>query len=82
MSHLREVSSGSRPTIAAAMWAAADHQPSWCEFDSDRLALLTERLGDVAAAYSRGHANVEDEILKLLGTAAAWMEHLESARAA
>lgn len=82
MRNVVSIDTGSRrATISGAMWSAADHQPSWSDTPDARFGLLADRFGDVAAAHVRGHRNVADELLKLMGTAAEWLEQIEKDRA-
>lgn len=80
MKHLRPVPDTSvndlsrRVMLQQTVAAMLPHEPKWAMSDGDRLALLTERLGDVAAAYGRGHTSVEDELLKVWATCQCWLE--------
>jgi hypothetical protein len=83
VSNVTDINAGARRgLINAHVWQAADQQPPWADHDDARFGLLADRFGDVASAHVRGHRNVADELLKLMGTCAAWLEHLETERAA
>ena len=63
-----------RSVLNAHLWQMVDHEPSWASEDDQRLALLCERVGDVAAAYNRGHTDLEGELQQVASTALAWLE--------
>lgn len=65
-----------RAVLNGHLWALVDHEPSWAAEDDQRLALLCERVGDVAAAYNRGHTDIEGELHKVAATALAWLDKL------
>lgn len=71
-----------RVSILQAVAAGADKQPAWATSDEQRLALLTERLGDLGGAVLRGHTAPEHELVRLAATAVAWLERIEAGRAA
>lgn len=71
-----------RALLLAAIAAQADDQPNWAHADGDRLAVLMERVGDVAAAYNNGHVDIEGELQRAAGTILAWLERFERGRAA
>jgi hypothetical protein len=58
-----------RALLLASIGQLADAQPPLVDADDLRLALLTERVGDVGAAYWRGMADIEGELQKLAATA-------------
>ena len=87
--HLREASltgpdfntAARRSLLNAHLWQLVDHEPAWATADDERLALLCERIGDVAGAYLRGHTDIEGEIQKVAATALAWLDALGQERA-
>ena len=72
--HRKAVDIARRVALQHTVAEMLPHEPAWAQSDDARLALLTERIGDVAAAYNRGHACIEDEVLKVWATAQAWLE--------
>jgi hypothetical protein len=63
-----------RVAVHTAADSLVPHEPKWAQSDGDRLALLMERVGDVAAAYGRAHTDIDGEVLKVIATAQAWAE--------
>jgi hypothetical protein len=70
-----------RAMLQASIGQLADAQPPLVDSDDLRLALLTERVGDVGAAYWRGMNALEDELQKAAATILAWLECIERDRA-
>ena len=70
-----------RSLLLASIGQLADHQPPLVDADDLRLALLTERVGEVGAAYWRGMNAIEDELQKAAATILAWLEAIERDRA-
>jgi hypothetical protein len=67
--------------LQASIGQLADAQPPLVDSDDLRLALLTERVGDVGAAYWRGATAIEDELQLVAATVLAWLESIERDRA-
>jgi hypothetical protein len=70
-----------RGMLLASIGQLADHQPPLVDADDLRLALLSERVGEVGAAYWRGHTDIEGELQKVAATALAWLEAIQRDRA-
>lgn len=70
-----------RSILLAQFGALADVEPPLVDSDDLRLALLTERCGEVASAYWRGHTDIEGELQKVAATALAWLEAILRERA-
>lgn len=63
-----------RGMLSAHLWMLADQERPDIRSDADRLARLTERLGDVASAYLHGHRDIDGEVMLLAATALSWLE--------
>lgn len=70
-----------RSLLNAHLWTLVEHEPAWSTLDDQRLALLCERVGEVAAAYNRGHTDIEGELHRVAATALAWLDMLGRERA-
>lgn len=70
-----------RVAIQQAVVSLLDHEPPTVNTDDARLALLTERVGEVGAVYWRGHTDIEGELLRVCATAQKWLEDLARERA-
>jgi len=70
-----------RVALQQAAVSLLDHEPKLVDSDDTRMALLQERVGEVGAAYWRGHVDIDVELLKVWATAQAWLEHIECERA-
>jgi hypothetical protein len=70
-----------RSILLASIGQLADHEPPLVDSDDLRLALLTERVGEVGAAYWRAHTDIEGELQRVAATALAWLETIERQRA-
>lgn len=83
MSHLRAVDTdlAQRAALTNHLFALMEHEPAWASSDGERLFLLTERLGDVAAAFNRGHTDIDAEMQKVAATALSWLMARERERA-
>jgi hypothetical protein len=70
-----------RQMLFAAVGQLIDTEPPLVDADDLRLALLTERVGEVGACYWRAHRDLEGELQKVMATAGAWLEAIERGRA-
>lgn len=70
-----------RQMLLTAVGTLVDHEPPLVDSDDLRLALLSERVGEVGAAYWRGHVDIEGELMKVAATAVAWLLAIERERA-
>jgi hypothetical protein len=59
-----------------------DCLPKWCVGDSMWVALLVERVGDLAAAHNRAHLDFDSELEDLVATGFAMLLQRERGRAA
>lgn len=63
-----------RVALTQTVGAMVAHEPTWASSDGERLALLAERVGDVAAAFNHAHTDIDGAVLKVCVTALAWAE--------
>jgi hypothetical protein len=63
-----------RVALQQTVAAMLPFEPKLVDGDDARLALLIERVGEVGAAYWRGHTDIDGELLKVWASVQAWLE--------